>query len=223
MPSVKSLVWSLIFIIIPIIGISNTEKREYIPTENYEKAEKTQNIECWESAQEQLSYLENEDLFTKYTFNNYKTKEVRIETYADLDINNKYVRAFRSAIRSELEKKPPNFASHYTIVGIGMTGTGVGYYIVDRITGETSPILPYVGLIDFRLDSNLIIINPREQLLRLREELDRNDLCAMENSVRLIDLRPFYFIWNNNKLEQLAPKSIMPERHKFWDLIDLTL
>lgn len=207
-------------ILIGALWISSIEKGGYRSIEN---SEKTQNIECWEPAQEQLTYLENESLFTRYTFDKYRTKEVGIETYADLDISNEYVRMFRSAIRAELRKTGPNFASHYTIVGVGMTGTGIGHYIVDRITGKASPIFPHIGFIDFRPDSNLIIINSKERLLKIRGELDRNDLCASENSVRIIDLRPLYFIWKNDELEQLAPENIMPERHKFWDIINPTL
>ena len=176
--------------------------------------------ECKAELKEQADYLKEEKFSAMYTFDKYK---VPVETNLkpiDLDVtSSQSAKNFRTRIREELSLKGINFAGHYSLVGVGMTGAGVHYWIVDRTNGKAYelPYRPYHSdFIDFRKDSNLIILNPKESIRKLLNEQPVPG-CYFLNQDKNTDLRPFYFEWKDNALVLLDPKDITPPVSDFWN------
>lgn len=180
-------------------------------------------IECSNALSKQSQYLETEILSEKYFFEKYPVNDVFIVQPVDLDINSeKSAREFRTMLRQELQEKGVNFAGHYSIVSVGMTGWGDNYWIIDRSNGKAY-IFPYISYgLDFRKDSNLIIMDSKPLIQKaLAEGKYYNDLCSDwgfgAQEVPYSDLRPFYFLWEDNRLKLLGPTSIKPPISRFWD------
>lgn len=180
--------------------------------------------ECSLALLNQIKYLNKEKFFKEFTFNRYKTTDELKTIPADLDVNSsKSARMFRTSIRQELKDKGVDFAGHYTIVSVGLTGWQEIYWIVDRSSGKAYefPYAPYA--LDFRHNSNLLIMDSKDIILnRLNTmkvgyispciNIDRYDIPPSE----ITDLRPFYFLWQNDELTLLAPKTIDPPVNRFW-------
>ena len=179
---------------------------------------------CADAILAQNQYLENEKLSDKFTFEVYPINASFTAKPADLDINSsKYAREFRTKIRQGLETEGINFAGHYSIVSVGMTGWGENHYIVDRINGKAYTFPYYAGFIDFRKNSNLVVINPKQTLLNEIVGIENNnDRCSPAYTGRIsiyfTDLRPFYFLWENNKLKLLGPNDIKLPINDFWGI-----
>lgn len=176
--------------------------------------------ECLQKLADQREYLKNDTLAATETFEKYPTNNILQTTPADLDINsNKTAKNFRTVIREELASGGVNFAGSYSIVAIGMTGIGVNYFIVDRKTGHAYPFPYYVGsTLEFKKDSNLIIMNPKSAILDLTTGEGAQDPsgCYLLNQEHTIDLRSFYFLWKDNQLVLIGPKDITPPLSTFW-------
>lgn len=140
--------------------------------------------------------------------------------WADLDISSQYTaRYFRTSIRNDMAAKGINFAGHYTIVGVGMTGWDTGYWIVDRQNGKAY-VFPYRALcLKFQRDSNLIVINSNA-IIRdsMPQPADSMDSCDKITDNDLSDgaYEPAAFLWENNKLALLWPEDSKPEINTFW-------
>ncbi len=180
--------------------------------------------ECSLAILNQIEYLNKEKFFEEFTFNRYKITGELETTPVDLDVDSsKSARMFRTLIRQDLKDKGVNFAGHYTIASVGLTGWQESYWIVDRSNGKAYelPYAPYA--LDFRNNSNLLIMDSRDIILnRLNDmkgeyispciNIDRYDIQPSE----ITDLKPFYFLWQNDKLILLAPKTIDPPVNNFW-------
>lgn len=180
--------------------------------------------ECSLAFLNQMEYLNKEKFFDEFTFDRYKTTDELKMTPADLDVNSsKSARMFRTLIRQDLKDKGVNFAGHYTIASVGLTGWQESYWIVDRLNGKVYefPYAPYA--LDFRNTSNLLIMDSRDiisnRLSAMKGKydspcinIDRYDI----NPSEITDLRPFYFLWQNDELILLAPKTIDPPVSRFW-------
>jgi len=168
----------------------------------------------------QIDYLNKEKFFEEFTFDRYKITNVSKTIPANLDINSdRSAKEFRTMIHSELVEKGVNFAGHYSIVSVGLTGWGENYWIVDRNNGKAYPF-PYIPtFLDFRKDSNLIIMDSKDAIFSsMRETSDYRDNCTTTRTMYLYfpNVRPFYFLWQNDKLILLAPKTIDPPVNQFW-------
>lgn len=219
--------------------IDISEQKNKIPPENIkEKAESSisetggqmdqlnkLDKECSIALMDQTEYLNKEKFFEEFTFDRYKTTEELKTTPADLDINSsKSARMFRTSIRQDLKDNGVNFSGHYTITnGAGLTGWQNSLWIVDRSNGKAHefPYAPYA--LDFRNNSNLLIMDSRDIISKHLSSMkgaynspcvniDRYDIDPSE----ITDLRPFYFLWQNNELILLAPKTINPPVTRFW-------
>lgn len=183
--------------------------------------ESDKNAECLNATKEQVEYLKNEKLSEQFTFDKYQVTSLLNSALKNLDIDsNKYARMFKTRIREELEKNGINFAGHYSIVSVGMTGWGENYYIIDRNNGEAYTFPYWAYDLMFRKDSNLIILNPKDMIFReMRSMPDYIDNCGykMAESSPLVLHRPFYFIWENNELKLIGPFNIKPLINKFWE------
>lgn len=180
---------------------------------------------CADAVATQDKYLENEKLSDTFTFEKYAISNVLTTTLANLDINsNPTARMFRTMIREDLEREGVNFAGHYTIAGVGLTGWGGNYWIVDRKNGKafTFPYMPY--LLDYRKDSNLLIMNSKPIIKEaLAEAYQYNGPCSDIGGQGILysDLRPFYFLWENNQLKLLGPTHIKPDINEYWTKSEL--
>ncbi len=165
----------------------------------------------------QSQYLEKEKQSEKFTFSAFPVKYAPITKPTDLDTkSNEFAREFRTMIRSEMAKEGVNFAGHYSVVSVGMTGWGASYYIVDRLNGKAY-IFPYLmSLLDVRKDSNLLIMDSKPLIKKILD--DPGSPCTNTGSMYRFypELRPFYFLWENNKLKLLGPTSIRPPVNPFW-------
>lgn len=175
---------------------------------------------CLKGVQAQLKYLDGETLYNEFTFEKYKTADFITGEPKDLDINsNKFAKEFRTMIRLRMEESGVNFAGHYSIVSVGLTGSGENYYIVDRSNGKayTFPYRP--ANLEFNNNSNLILMNPKHRILELiKNAKSSDDYCDPRPDWDYSDIgaRPFYLLWQDNKLQLLGPTNIKPPINKFW-------
>lgn len=180
--------------------------------------------ECANKVATQITYLKNEKLSDVYTFDKYKITDIQTTNLADLNVySSKYTNYFRGSIRRNMEPEGVNFAGHYSLVNVGMTGWGNNYFIIDRKTGNAYifPYKPYS--LEFKPDSNLLIMDSKESIWAGLEETSD---FSPDSCIRIYnwlgapifyDLRPIYFLWQNNKLIQLDPKDIKPTKNIFWN------
>jgi hypothetical protein len=185
---------------------------------NLDKLDK--NDQCVREIIEQINYFKNEKLSELITFDKYQTNIFNDEL-EDLDISSSdSARMFRTAIRYDLKDYGVNFAGHYTIASVGMTGWGENYWIVDRENGKAYEFPYQAEFIDFRKESNLIIINSKDQILKYMKE-SNNYLDVCTNGLfypKYYELRPSYLLWENNEIKIIDnPKNIQPILTPFFE------
>ena len=179
--------------------------------------------ECASDLLVQIKYLKGEKLAQRFTFDKHMATTIVTREPVDLNINsNKYARVFRTRIRQELEKEGVNFAGHYSIVSIGLTGWGSNDYIINRKTGKAF-VFPYKAYsLGFNKDSNLLIVNPKEDLLEsIKDSYSYSENCGdvwnWVDGPKFTDLRPLYFLWQNDELKLLGPENVEPTINRFWE------
>jgi hypothetical protein len=98
-----------------------------------------------------------------------------------------------------------------------MTGWGPNYWIVDRTSGRAYEF-PYKAVyLDFRPESELVVMDSKERILKaMRGMSDYQESCAHMGARRHSELRPFYFRWTGDRLEQLGPARVSPPVNEFW-------
>jgi hypothetical protein len=173
---------------------------------------------CTRAVRDQLRDLHGDTLSARFTFYRYPARSAQPRRPAPLDLSSlESARTFRTKIREALEVAGVNFAGHYAIVEVGMTGWGPNYWIVDRRTGRAFEF-PYLATyLDFADSSTLVIMDSKEAIMRaLGQMADYRDACANMGARRHMELRPFYFRWASDRLEQLAPVGISPPLNAFW-------
>lgn len=172
--------------------------------------------ECARKMAAQREVLANDRLAATETFARHPAKATLRRPPADVDLaSNRYAREFRTRLRQELAAHGVNFAGAYSLVSVGMTGWGDNWYIVDRRSGKVTLFPYYAAFLDFRNDSNLIVMNPRERIEKALAEQDAD--CYFYNQQQVTSLRPFYFVWTEDRLVLLGPKDAEPPRNRFWD------
>jgi hypothetical protein len=168
-----------------------------------------------------VHYLDTETLSRIYTFERYPVSDTITGTPAPLDIkSSRSAREFRTNIRLELEAHGVNFAGKYSLVGVGMTGWGENRWIVDRTNGKAYEFPYWAERIEFRKNSNLVILHPKKIFLDfLQSTGDPGEACYYPqptHAVLFADLRPAYLLWRNNKLTVLAPETPPLVVNEFW-------
>jgi len=174
---------------------------------------------CLEKYLSQMKYLDNETLSEEFTFDKYKTNYPEPKVLSNLDLNfSETARRFRTSIGDQLSKKGVNFDGKYTIVGSGLTGWPGFDWIVDRETGEAYEF-PYIDLLRFEKDSNLIILNMKSDI-KIASYYEGQYDCSFWGlggyDVMAYELIPHYFLWEGNKLIHLGPKEFNPIINWFW-------
>jgi hypothetical protein len=175
---------------------------------------------CAGALRAQLLDLDAETLSVSFRFERYPVASMSRARPAPLDVSSlRSARTFRTKLREALDTAGVNFAGHYAIVEVGMTGWGPNYWIVDRRTGQAFEFPYKATYLDFTDSSALVIMDSKNAILRaLGEMADPEEACAhVGGPLRYTDLRPFYFRWHNRRLEQLAPAGAIPPPNTFWN------
>jgi len=178
----------------------------------------TDEIECAQKLTTQREYLKNDTLATTETFEKYPVNNILQTTPTSLNTSsNKFANEFRTKILEELASKGVNFAGNYSLISVGMTGWGQNYFIIDRKNGHAYLFPYFAESLEFKKDSNLIVMNPKSAILDLTKKDEYNTGgCYFLNQQFSTELRSFYFLWENNQLILIGPKDITPPPNKFW-------
>lgn len=172
--------------------------------------------ECIQKVKAQKDSLENDILAATETFEKYPITNILQKNLIDLNVkSNKFANEFRTKIRESIKKEGVNFAGSYSLVYISMTGWGRHYFIVERTTGEAY-IFPYhAEHLEFKENSNLIIMNPQSTIEDIINFYDTPG-CYFLHQHPVVDIRTFYFLWKNNELSLIGQKEIDPPKSEFW-------
>lgn len=166
----------------------------------------------------QEAALKNDPLAGRETFGKYPASGQLQGTPGSLAATSSvYVEMFRGALKAALATTPVNFAGHYSIVSVGLTGWGKNYYIIDRATGAAYPFPYEATFLDFNKDSDLILMNSEHDILNFIQQNGAGS--CMSTGVAgtyYTDARPFYLLWQNNQLEVLGPRGTQPPINPFW-------
>lgn len=170
--------------------------------------------QCAEATRVQNEAYKADTLATTETFYKYKVPVYTGSlSLLNMTTSSREAKKFVTVINDDLKSEGINFARHYTLVGVGMTGWGMNYFLIDRITGKGVPFLYGARYVDTRADSSLLIINSKEAVF---EDMDDVDLCGSTGTGyddTYTDLRPYYYNWNGTAFIQLRnPAPINP----FW-------
>lgn len=154
---------------------------------------------------EKLNQLNKEEIFG--SFEEYHIAENFKGKFAPLDLESSFIaKRFKTMINDALSENKINFAGHYVIAEWGFTGVGGMMAVIDVINGKAYP-LPYVNKfgLDYRSDSNLIILDSLPILIDSQKDPQFNDnyrICSSYSK----DVRPYYFVFENNAFRLLGPK-----------------
>lgn len=172
--------------------------------------------ECRQRMQAQLDAMARDVFAERETFAKHPARVKLSGPAAEVDLeSSRYARLFRTRLREKVAREGVNFAGAYSLVSVGMTGWGDNWYIVDRRSGKVTLFPYYAAFLEFRPDSNLLVMNPRHAI---REALDMQDGdCHYLNQQQLTSLRSFYFLWHDGELVRLGPMDLEPPRNTFWD------
>ncbi len=174
------------------------------------------NSVCSEAIQAQNEAYKADKLSTTETFEKYKVP-VYTGKLADLNLktSSEDAKMFRTWINAKIGAEGINFAGHYSMVYVGMTGWGDNYFLVDRITGKGIPVPFLIGYIKTQPNTSLLVINSKYQVYS--DNYDPDFACEKSVTGNYTesdsDLRPYYYNWNGSEFIQLGnPASINP----FW-------
>jgi hypothetical protein len=172
--------------------------------------------ECADHLSTQAAYLDREPFAEDLVFERFPVPVFSGFRPAPLDPNSsRLTREFRTRLREELNAQGVNFAGHYSLVGVGMTGWGMNYWIVDRRNGRAVEFPFHATFLDFDPRSSLIIMNHRDSIVSLLRQ-QKEGGCFFLNQENAASLRPFYFNWGSDTLSRLAPQDLAPPVNSFW-------
>jgi hypothetical protein len=179
------------------------------------------NDTCGMKVLAQLKMLREETSDQEFTFEKFAVSHEEVANPAPIDLRtSRSAREFKTKLTESVTAAGINFAGHYTIGEVGMTGWGRNYWIVDRRNGRTYefPFKPHH--LDFRPDSRLVIMDSKESIMNeMRSTEDWRFMCAYRNLGTpsfYYDLFPVYLEWKNNEWKVLAPKNSTPLKNVFW-------
>ncbi len=149
------------------------------------------------------------------TFEEYLTTTTYTGPITTLDEDSHAVaKRFYSYHVAALEKGV-TFAGKYTISDWAFTGWGQMFAVIDVETGKVYPF-PYVvdWEFDYRPDSNLIVINPKDSVPEF-DKLDGNTDVSCD--VKWFDnMKTYYFVFENNEYKLLGPEDKSGLRTSSW-------
>lgn len=152
--------------------------------------------------------LADTETFEKYKASVYTGKLANI----NLKTSSEEARSFRTWINANISAEGINFAGHYSIVYVGMTGWGMNYFLVDRINGKGVPVPFQIRYLKTLPDSSLLIINPKN-LIYSDTEFECGEESTGNNGEYYSDLRPYYYNWDGAKFVPLGNEANI---NPFW-------
>lgn len=150
---------------------------------------------------DKLNKMSKEKIFGR--FEDYPVIENFDGKFASLDLKSSFIaKRFKTTINNALSKNKVNFAGHYVIAEWGFTGVGGMMAVIDVTNGKAYPF-PYIDKFgfDYRSDSNLIIVDSLKIISDVRRD-DPDIICSSYSE----NIRPYYFIFENNTFRLLGPK-----------------
>jgi hypothetical protein len=93
------------------------------------REDKLMDIACEEPYNSQIEYLKNDKLSETETFEKYSINDIYTGQISELDLSDEKTNLYRTALRTGVKEQGVNFAGHYSIVNVGMTGWGNNYTV----------------------------------------------------------------------------------------------
>jgi hypothetical protein len=95
--------------------------------------------------------------------------------------------------------RKPNFAKFYRIIKGGCGTMCTSYVAIDFRDGEPYPLGIAAGLgVRYRKNSSLIIMNPEDEIKKIKEDSDE----------RILVNKTVYFYWKDNKLIPICERKV---------------
>ena len=171
---------------------------------------------CYEATKAQNQAYKVDSLVNTETFEKYKVSEFNGElAHLDLDTSSKEARMFRTWINTKIDEVGINFAGHYSLVYVGMTGWGLNYFLVDRITGKGLSVPYQIRYLKTQKDSSLLVINPKDLIYSDIGGQSDTDCYGSTGNMHeyYTDLRPYYYNWDGTEFIQLGNQALL---NPFW-------
>lgn len=197
---------SILILIILIIGLGTIAYSKH----------STKSNNCSNALKAQKEAYDDDKLSNAETFEKYKVSKFNGKL-ADLDLNTSSREAvmFKTMINGKINEAGINFAGHYSLVYVGMTGWGLNYFLVDRITGKGIPVPYQIRYAKTQGDSSLLIINPKELIysdIGGQSDTDCEGSTGNLNEY-YTDLRPYYYNWNGSEFIRIGNPALI---NPFW-------
>ena len=146
---------------------------------------------------------------TLAVFEDYPVAKIYSGFPAKLDLNSgSYTKQFYTRIVSRLSNGV-NFAGHYTIEDIGMTGQGYFMGVIDVETGKVYDF-PFENAelsYSYKNNSKLIIVDSKEAIIEYTASdglSKKSSYCTDTGSHSFVnEILPRYYLWENNKFVSL--------------------
>lgn len=112
-------------------------------------------------------------------------------------------------------EKGVTFAGKYTISDWAYTGIGQMFAVIDVETGKVYPF-PYVvdWEFDFKPDSNLIVINPKDSVPAFDKLDETADVSC--DAKWFNDMKTYYFVFEDNEFRLLGPENTSGLQTSTW-------
>lgn len=196
----KVIILLAFFMLTAVLYVVAQKPSNVIPAENIDVPETEESLSnC------QLYYRDVFSNATVYgTFEDYPVTTRYTGPVATLNEESHAVAKRFYSYHVEALEEGVTFAGKYSISDWAYTGVGQMFAVIDVETGDVHPF-PYVvdWEFDFKPDSNLIVINPKDSV----PAFDKLDGTAdVSCDVKWFDdMKTYYFVFENNEFKLLGP------------------
>lgn len=207
----KAIILVLFFLLASVLYVITQNPFNNIPSENIDVPETEESLsDC------QLYYRDVFPNATVYgTFEQYPVTETYSGPSATVDeASHAVAKRFYSYHVAALEKGV-TFAGKYTISDWAYTGIGQMFAVIDVETGKVYPF-PYVvdWEFDFKVDSNLIVINPKDSVPAFDKLDETADVSC--DAKWFNDMKTYYFVFEDNEFRLLGPEDTSGLQTSTW-------
>lgn len=149
------------------------------------------------------------------TFADYPATTTYTGPVATLDEDNHAVAKHFYSYHIAALEKGVTFAGKYTISDWAYTGIGQMFAVIDVETGKVYPF-PYVvdWEFDFKPDSNLIVINPKDSVPAFDKLDETADVSC--DAKWFNDMKTYYFVFEDNEFRLLGPENTSGLQTSTW-------
>lgn len=132
---------------------------------------------------------------TAYTFDNYPAEVTRTTgPVKPILERGTFSWMFRTRIRNAAAEVPPNFAGHYILEQWGCGSSCQMGALIDALTGKVYELPLSAWGVDYRIDSNLLIVNPIDP----------------EDEFVPLNITTEYFVWTGSKFQEIHSVKVAP-------------